>query len=171
MNEWREITDTEPLAYEPGFISDGDAIIMLAKRNLDNNWNSHGWSGEDWEFDVDPNTMKYWMPLPSMKNEIKYNPTYRSPIDITERFDEFLIHTTRHIEGMSIETELEVDRYFRGEILLEKLLGQKVHNLILQFEKYECDNGEYHYVPTPEKQEPEQKRESSKLERILRFFK
>ena len=80
---------------------------------------------------------------------MEYKPAYIPPIDITKRFNEFLIYETIFCNGMEISTQLEVDKYFRGEIPIERL-SNKTYSLILRFEKYELENGEYRYVPKKE---------------------
>jgi len=94
---------------------------------------------------------------------MEYKPTYIPPIDITKRFNEFLIYETIFCNGMEIPTQFEVDKYFRGELPIEKL-DKKIYSKILEFEKYEFENGEYRYVP---KKECLQKKEtiSEKLNR------
>ena len=78
-----------------------------------------------------------------------YKPTYRPTIDITKRFNEFLVHATSFYNGMIISTEMAVDKYFRGEISIKELCNNDaiLYIYIIKFEKYECENGEYKYIP------------------------
>jgi len=103
---------------------------------------------------------------------MEYIPTYRPTIDITKRFNEFLVHATCFCSGMCISTEIEVDKYFRGEISIKELCcGDKLlYKKIVTFEKYEYENGEYKYIPKEVKEVKEVKKPKL-IDKLKKLFK